>query len=251
MSRRSDAPKARRAPRWSIEQHAKFTARKRYELALLLGKGDACAGLRLLLACERQAEPATLPAADAAPARAPRKRSKPAADAAPATLSRQRRSAARSAKHHAVMERWRTLLCEFTRVIARVNIAERVGDSGERVALRRSRLGRRIALTFADAVRSARTPTPPARRAIRTADSAGSVGASLDPRSGASPEPRSVGKKSKNERAPRALTTPESGVATGTASDVYSAGSESEWLPAPSRRRSAKMRRSGGAPHVR
>ena len=93
MSRRSDAPKARRAPRWSIEQHAKFTARKRYELALLLGKGDACAGLRLLLACERQAEPATLPAADAAPARAPRKRSKPAADAAPATLSRQRRSA--------------------------------------------------------------------------------------------------------------------------------------------------------------
>ena len=68
---------------------------------------------------------------------------------------------------------------------------------------------------------------------------------------GASPEPRSVGKKSKNERAPRALTTPESGVATGTASDVYSAGSESEWLPAPSQRRSAKMRRSGGAPHVR
>ena len=75
--------------------------------------------------------------------------------------------------------------------------------------------------------------------------------ASPEPRSGASPEPRSVGKKSKNERAPRALTTPESGVATGTASDVYSAGSESEWLPAPSRRRSAKMRRSGGAPHVR
>ena len=247
MSRRSDAPKARRAPRWSIEQHAKFTARKRYELALLLGKGDACAGLQLLLACERQAEPATLPAADAAPARAPRKRSKPAADAAPATLSRQRRSAARSAKHHAAMERWRKLLCEFIQTIARVNVHERAGHREHH----RSRLGRRIALTFADAVRSARTPTPPARRAIRTADSAGSVGASPEPRSGASPEPRSVGKKSKNERAPRALTTPESGVATGTASDVYSAGSESEWLPAPSRRRSAKMRRSGGAPHVR
>ena len=239
MSRRSDAAKARRAPRWSIEQHAKFTARKRYELALLLGKGDACAGLRLLLACERQAEPATLPAADAAPARAPRKRSKPAADAAPATLSRQRRSAARSAKHHAVMERWKSLLF-------RVNVNWSLGQWAQTSLL-----------TFADAVRSARTPTPPSRRAIRAADaaprrcSAGSVGASPEPRSGASPEPRSVGKKSKNERAPRALTTPESGVATGTASDVYSAGSESEWLPAPRRRRSAKMRRSGGAPHVR
>ena len=245
MPRRSDAPKARRAPRWSIEQHAKFTARKRYELALLLGKGDACAGLRLLLACERQAEPATLPAADAAPARAPRKRSKPAADAAPATLSRQRRSAARSAKHHAVMERWKSLLF-------RVNVNWSLGQWAQTSLL-----------TFADAVRSARTPTPPARRAIRAADAAPGAPAprrcSIDlpsmptgaPSVGASPEPRSVGKKSKNERAPRALTTPESGVATGTASDVYSAGSESEWLPAPSRRRSAKMRRSGGAPHVR
>ena len=39
--------------------------------------------------------------------------------------------------------------------------------------------------------------------------------------------------------------------ATGTASDGYSAGSEAEGRPAPRRRRSAKMRRSGGAPHVR
>jgi hypothetical protein len=277
MSRRSDAPKARRAPWWSVEQHARFAARKRYELALLLGKGDAPAGLQLLLACERQAEhTATLPAAGAAPARAPRKQSAPAADAAPAKISRQRRSATRSAKHHAAVARWRTLL---------VGVRLRaIRQAGHRLLLKAEVKRAPRALpppaaadaaqppTFVDAVRSTKTPPPAvllrlveqrqrlaawkasqgaakARQAAATSpaprrSSAGSVGAG--------PEPRSAGKKSKkDERALRALATPESGVASGTASDVYSAGSESEWQPAPSRRRSAKMRRSGGAPHVR
>ena len=117
MSRRSDATTARRrrVTRWSLAQQAQFAARKRFELEKLHGDGDALKGHRLLLACERQADNTTWPAADAAAAHAPRRRCKPTADAASATTSKQRRSASRSAKYHAAKAaaaaaRWRMLL---------------------------------------------------------------------------------------------------------------------------------------------
>ena len=117
MSRRSDATPARRrrATRWSFAQQAQFAARKRFELEKLHGNGDALKGHRLLLACERQADNTTRPAAVAAAADAPRKRCKPTAVAASATTSKQRRSASRSAKYHAAKAaaaaaRWRMLL---------------------------------------------------------------------------------------------------------------------------------------------